>query len=198
MEEPWTLPLACSPLRLRSALDGAPPRLSTSVAAWHDAVHLNVLFSAADDYVVATHREHDAPLYEEDVVEAFIAPLDLTAYYELEVNPLGTIFDAAVDSPDGARATMRVDRSWTCEGLAAMLRSTKEGGGLYTVETLIRIPFAALGVEAPRDGARWRANFFRIDRHPERGDEFTAWHPTLRVPADFHVPSAFGTLLFRA
>lgn len=199
MEEPWTVPGACTPVRLRSALDGAPPRLSTSVAAWWDSKCLSVLFSAADDYVVATHLEHDAPLYDEDVVEVFLAPETLVSYFEFEVNPLGTLFDAAIDSPDGIRATMRADRSWTCEGLAAILRTTFEADGMRTVDTLLRIPFASLGLAgAPTGGDRWRANFFRIDRHPRRGDEYTAWHPTLRTPADFHVAEAFGTLEFRS
>jgi hypothetical protein len=199
MEEPWTVPPGCNPIRLRSALDGSPPRLATSVAAWWDPECLSVLFSAADDFVVATHLQHDAPLYEEDVVEVFLAPGSLKSYFELEANPLGTLFDAAIDSPDGVRATMRADRSWTCEGLVAILRTTFEGDGMRTVDTLLRIPFRALGLAAaPSVGDRWRANFFRIDRHPRRGDEFSAWHPTLRVPADFHVAEAFGALEFHA
>lgn len=197
MEEPWTLPAPCTPIRLRSALDGAPPRLATSVAAWWDDDCLSVLFSAADDFVVATHLQHDAPLYDEDVVEVFVAPATLASYFEFEVNPLGTLFDALIESPDGVRETMRADRSWTCAGLTAILRTTFEADGMRTVDTLLRVPFASLGLATPSAGDRWRANFFRIDRHPRRGDEFTAWHPTLRVPADFHVAAAFGTLEFR-
>ena len=49
-------------------------------------------------------------------------PEDGATYYELEVNPLGTTFDARIDSPDGVRATMRADLSWTCNGLFAAVR----------------------------------------------------------------------------
>ncbi|HEX8619083.1 MAG TPA: hypothetical protein VF911_15995, partial [Thermoanaerobaculia bacterium] len=45
MEEPWSAPAGCVPVRLRRATDGAPPRLTTSVAVWFDAEALNVLFS---------------------------------------------------------------------------------------------------------------------------------------------------------
>jgi len=131
------------------------------------------------------------------VVEIFLAPAALTEYFEIEVNPLGTLFDARIASPEGNRQTMRVDRGWTCEGLVAALRMVKESSGVMTVDTIVRIPFFALERSTPGDGETWRANLFRIDRNP-RGDEFSAWQPTRRSPADFHVPAAFGTLRFGA
>ena len=197
MEEPWATPAGCSPVRLRSATDASAPRLSTSVAAWYDDEFLTVLFSGTDDAIHATYREHDQPLYEEDVVEIFIAPEDPGHYYELEISPNGTIFDAAISSPDGVRKSMRVDREWNCVGLVAAVRKVIESGGGITLDTVVRVPFAALGRRAPEDGETWRANFFRIDRHQERGDEFSAWQPTYRKPADFHVAAAFGVLRFQ-
>ena len=196
IEDPWSAPAACNPVRLRRSTDGAPPRLATSVAAWFDAEYLNVLFSGGDDHIEASHLVHDAPLYEEDVVEVFLSPEETTRYFELEVSPRGTIFDARITSPDGERATMHVDRAWTCEGLIATVRKVTESNGASTVDTLLRIPFASLHRETPKDGETWRANFFRIDRHDGHGDEFSAWQPTLRNPADFHVPAAFGALRF--
>jgi hypothetical protein len=197
MEEPWSPPPGSTPVRLRRATDGAPPRLATSVAVWFDAEALSVLFSCADDRVVATHIRHDAPLYEEDVVEIFVSPDRLERYYELEVSPRATLFDASVDSPDLDRATMHVDRAWTCEGLMAAVRSIIEEDGSTTTDTIVRVPFASLGRSEPRDGETWRINFFRIDRHPEQGDEYSAWQPTMKTPADFHVPAAFGTIRFQ-
>ena len=197
MEEPWSTPAGCSPVRLRRAGDAAPPRLATSVAAFYDDEYLSILFSSSDDLVRSTLFAHDAPLYEEDVVEIFITPDVLERYYELEVSPRGTVFDARVDSPDGERATMHVDRAWNCEGLVAAVRQVTESHGSTTVDTIVRIPFAALERNTPEAGETWRANFFRIDRHPEAGDEFSAWQPTMKNPADFHVPAAFGTLCFQ-
>ncbi len=196
MEDPWTAPAFCTPVRLRRASDAAPPRLATSVAAWFDEHRLSILFSAGDDHVEATMLAHDAPLYEQDVVEVFFAPEEPTRYFELEVSPRGTVFDARIVSPDGNRATMQVDRRWDCEGLIAAVRVVTESNGAMSVDTLLRIPFASVGRATPREGERWRANFFRVDRHPSHGDEFSAWQPTMRIPADFHVPAAFGTLRF--
>jgi hypothetical protein len=197
MENPWMAPASCTPVRLRRAVDADPPRLATSVVAWFDEHHLSILFSAGDDHVEANLLAHDAPLYEQDVVEVFLAPEELTRYFELEVSPRGTVFDARIVSPDGDRATMQVDRGWDCEGLIAAVRVITESDGAMSVDTLIRIPFASIGRSTPRAGERWRVNFFRIDRHPGHGDEFSAWQPTMKFPPDFHVPAVFGALLFQ-
>ena len=196
IEDPWAFPPACQPVRMRRATDGATPRLATSLAVYFDDQYLTVLYAAADDLVVAALLEHDAPLYEEDVVEAFLAPETMRRYFELEANPRGTTFDALIDSPDGIRATMRADRAWDCEGLFVAVRKVVESDGAMSIDIVLRVPFAGLGRATPRDGELWRANFFRIDRHPRRGDEFSAWQPTMKTPPDFHVASAFGFLSF--
>jgi hypothetical protein len=197
LEDPWSAPPAARAVRLRDSVNGATTRLATNVAAWYDAQCLSILFTFDDDHIVANHFRHDAPLYEEDVVEAFLAPESLTDYFELEVSPRGTTFDSRITSPDGVRETMGADRGWTCNDLVAPVKILTEPGGAISGDILMRIPFASLGRSTPAAGETWRANFFRIDRHPERGDEYSAWQPTLRDPADFHVAAAFGTLRFQ-
>jgi hypothetical protein len=191
IENPWSIPPACTPVPLRRATDGSTPRQSTSVAAYYDDDFLSVVFVADDDEIVATYREHDEPLWQEDVVEIFLAPTGLTPYFEIEVNPLGTTFDARIDSPNGVRATMTTDLAWSCTGLFAALR--RDDG--RTSHVVIRLPFAAFGA-FPKPGHEWRANFFRVDRSPAHGDELSAWQPSLKTPADFHVAAVFGTLRF--
>jgi len=190
IEDLWDVPAGCESVALVRAGDGSAPRLPTSVCAMWDGEALTIVFSAIDDAVVATHRVHDAPLYEEDVVEVFLAPRSPREYFELEVNPLGTIFDARIESPDGVRATMKTDLAWTCRDLFAAIRRAGT-----TADFVLRIPFASLGIETPKEGDEWQANFFRIDRDP-KGDEFSAWCPTMKTPPDFHVVKAFGTLRF--
>ena len=190
MEDPWALPPRVDRIPLCRAVDGGRPRLQTTIAVFADDVYLNVLFQAEDDGIVATHLVHDAPLYEEDVVEIFLAPVDAAHYFEIEVNPLGTTFDARIESPNGTRASMRVDTSWECAGLFAAIRAVPG-----RTDTIVRIPFASLEVGLPA-GSEWRSNFFRIDRNKSHGDEFSAWSATFKNPPDFHVTSAFGRLRF--
>jgi hypothetical protein len=191
IEEPWAMPPGSQQIQFVRSTDGKPPRMGTTVTLYVDSECLNLLYRAHDDNVVATYLGHDEQLYQEDVVEAFLAPDDIRRYYEIEVNPLGTTFDARIDSPDGVRATMHVDLAWDCEDLFAAVRKTS---GM--VETIMRIPFASLGVPRPEGGTEWRGNFFRVDRGKNPGDEFTAWSPTMKSPPDFHVAAAFGRIVF--
>jgi hypothetical protein len=196
MDEPWATPANCSPFRLRRATDAAAPRLATSVAVWYDEDYLTLLFSATDDHIRATYHQDDDPLYEQDVVEVFLAPDTLERYFEIEVNPHGAVFDAAIVSPEGTRANMQTDLEWTCEGRFVALRKITESSGVMSIDTVLRVPFRALDRGTPAEGETWRGNFFRIDRHPEHGDEFSAWQPTMKMPADFHVTAVFGVLRF--
>jgi cellulose/xylan binding protein with CBM9 domain len=195
IEDPWAVPPMCQPVRLRRATDGKPPRLSTTVAAYSDGAYLTLVFRAADDAVaVATYRNHDAPLYKEDVVELFLAPALLTEYFEFEVSPMGTTFDALIRSPNGTRDAMKVDVDWNCRGLFAAVKRASELSGDIVVDTVVRIPYESIGA-TPRAGDQWRANLFRIDRR-NGNDEYSAWHPTWKDPPDFHVVAAFGRIVF--
>ncbi|MGZ5443727.1 MAG: carbohydrate-binding family 9-like protein [Thermoanaerobaculia bacterium] len=196
MDDPWATPVECQPVRLRRATDAAAPRLATSVAAWYDDDYLTILYSGSDDHIRATYHVHDDPLYEQDVMELFLAPEGLQRYFEIEVSPHGVTFDAAIESPAGTRDGMITDVTWTCEGLFVALRKVVESSGVMSIDTVVRVPFFALERATPGGGETWRANFFRIDRHPEHGDEFSAWQPTMKNPPDFHVAAVFGTLRF--
>lgn len=152
---------------------------------------LCVRFDGRDDGVVATYTQRDDPLWKEDVFEVFLAP-DLeapTVYYEFEVNPLGALFDARIESPKKSREGMRVATEWDCPGFEA--RVTRRDATRWSAS--LRIPLdSVLGGTA---SGVWRANFYRIDRGSP--DEFSAWVPTLADPPDFHVPDRFGLLDLR-
>ena len=178
--------VALSPLSLRDARAGAAPRLRTAVRVGLRGGDLCVRFDGRDDGVVASLTDRDGPLWQEDVFEVFLSPEDPPRlYYEFEVNPLGTLFDARVSSPDLARATMRVETAWDCAGFAA--RVTR-GPGRWSAS--LRIPLGPLCGRNRRP--RWRANFYRIDRGTL--DEYSSWSSTLADPPDFHVPERFGVL----
>lgn len=195
-EEPWTLPRSADRVMLCNSIDGSSPRLATEVGAYYDREMLYILFEGEDDQIVASFLEHDEPLYQEDVVEVFLAPCRLTEYFELEVNPLGTTFDARIFHPDGNRSAMNAELQWECSGFWTALQRQESNHGRWRFSVVLAVPFDALERRTPRLGESWRANFYRIDRGAA-GDEYTAWRPTFRDPADFHVPSAFGELMFR-
>jgi hypothetical protein len=170
---------------LLRAQDGAPPVLRTALRVALRGGELHARFDGRDRGVVATLTQRDGPLWKEDVFEVFLSPEGSPGvYYEFEVNPLGALFDARIESPEGRRETMRADVSWNCPGFAARVGSRE---GLWWAR--FRIPLAPL---CPEGAAGWRANFYRIDRGEP--DEYSAWSPTFAEPPDFHRPDRFGWL----
>ena len=177
------------PISLSDARTGARPRLSTTFRVGLRGRTLCVRFDGRDAGVVATHTARDAPLWQEDVFEIFLSPRERpTVYFEFEVNPLGALFDARIDSPELRRESMRTAQEWDCPGFEA--RVTRRGDRW---SAMLRVPLDPL-LEGPPPEI-WRANFYRIDRGGADGlDEFSAWSPTLADPPDFHVPERFGEL----
>jgi hypothetical protein len=178
---------AIAPLALVDALTGEEPQQRTAVQIAWTAPAFHVRFRAEDSHVWATLWERDDPLYEEEVVEVFIDPFgDLESYFEIEVNPLNTVFDLVL------RRTLsgyRKDARWNCEGLRT---STIQDDAGWTVE--MSIPFASLGPELPSLSTGWRANFCRIDRPQNEPRELSAWSPPSRPT--FHTPERFGVVEF--
>ena len=183
--------------------DGSGPAARrTTVRICRDDRALYFAFECSDPDVWGDMTGRDDPIYEEEVVEAFIDPdSDLKEYYELNTSPLCTLFDSLVSNPTGSRADMTGNPGWNCEGWEAAVyvdgtlndRDDVDRG--WTVEWAI--PFDSLPGAPnlpPRAGDTWRINLYRIDRTPT--PEFSCWSPTLETPPNFHVPSRFGTIVF--
>ena len=97
---------------------GAPEQATTVRLCWDDEA-LHVRFDCEDRDAWGTFRHRDDPLWQEEVVEVFLAPgeEDPVRYMEIEVSPLGVLFDARIHNPTGLRANMTADVSWDCPGI---------------------------------------------------------------------------------
>lgn len=174
-------------LALCETVTGHAPRQPTRLKLGWTPDDLRVLFHCADTHPWATMTERDAPLYEEEVIEVFLDPVgDLQSYFELEVNPLNAVLDLVLRRN---RSGYVKDFSWRCDALRTAVRTTPSS---WTAE--LAIPFRSLVADAPQRGARWRANFFRIDRPDGTPRELSAWSPTRC--GTFHVPERFGVIEF--
>ncbi len=184
-------------------LEGArKPQLPTELRICWDKENLYLGFIAVDTDIWGTMKNRDDPIYEEEVVEAFLCSGDdVTRYYEFEFSPRNVVFDAKIECPeDGDRRFMKTETGWDCEGLQSAVQvvgtldNRSDVDQRWTVEAAL--PFAAIGRRgrAPTAGERWRANFYRIDRAGE--GEFSCWSPTLADPPNFHIPRRFGWLVF--
>ena len=185
--DPWR---GIAPAHFSEAVTAAAPRQATEVRCAWNADEWHILFHASDSDAWATLTERDASLYEEETVEVFFDPAgDLESYFEIEVNPLGTVLDIVFRK---SRSGYKGDRAWDCEGLRTLVRKS---AGTWTVE--LAIPFASVTDAPPKPGARWRVNFCRIDRPSRDGSiarEITAWSPPMR--ATFHTQERFGIVEF--
>lgn len=170
---------------------GAPVQATTVRLCWdEDALH--VRFDCEDRDAWGTYRNRDEPLWQEEVVEVFLAPgeADPVRYAEIEVSPPGVLFDARIHNPTSLRADMTADAAWDCPGLRW---ATGRGAAREDWWAELSIPWEPLagGKERPR---LWRANFYRVERPRDGEAEYTCWSPTLTRPADFHKPARFGVL----
>ncbi|MBX2999874.1 MAG: carbohydrate-binding family 9-like protein [Caldilineaceae bacterium] len=189
----WVSLPALPPLILA---DGSGPAIQqTTTRICHDGETFYARFDCEDDDSWGTFHRRDDPIYDEEVVELFIAAGEETPtdYYEFEISPNGVLFDAKVHNPGGGRAGMIVDTSWDADGIR--WRAERTGRGSWSA--LMVLPWRAIAPTNQRP-AVWRANFYRIER-PRLGKsqqpvEFSCWSPTLTDPADFHKPARFGIL----
>ncbi len=173
-------------------LDGSTPRWPTSVRVAHGGGDLLVRFECRDDDVWSRYTERDDPLWEEEVVEVFLAPgeADPAVYWEFEINPLGALFDARISNPSSSRADLKADAAWNSVGIRWAAGSSATG---WWAEIAVPLRELAAG-QAP---AAWRGNFHRIERPRGFPPEFSSWSPTRTDPADFHKPGRFGRLVLR-
>ncbi len=90
-EESWRL--APRSPRFVDLISGQPTIHDTRAAVLWDDEFLYVGFWVEEPFVQATLTERDSLVWTENDIEVFVAGHD--GYYEFEINPLGTIYEAA-------------------------------------------------------------------------------------------------------
>lgn len=165
----------------------------------YDDKNLYVGFVCNDSDIYSSFTERDQHLWQEEVVEAFIDVDDEpNTYVEIEVSPNNVLFDSYIVDPVNidVEETSRFDlpgiRTAVSVDGTANLHDDMDVS--WTVE--IAVPFASMVQDyspAVLKDAKWRINFYRIDRDAD-GPVHYAWSPT---KGRFHKPSVFGTLRFQ-
>ncbi len=173
----------------------------TEVRVWYDDTALHLGWVCTDKDIQATFTNRDSMFWNEEVAELFLAPDKLDKYYELQWNPLGAVFDAIIFNtlgPDGISQKIDGDWAYTAKGMRSAVKvdgtvaNAQDEDRSWTVEAVV--PFADLGVAAPKPGTVWRANFYRFSRGKNKPKLQLSWSPT-RLPS-FHQPNKFGYLEF--
>jgi len=167
-----------------------------------------------EPHVWATLTEHDQVIYYDNDFEIFIDPDgDTEEYYEVEINPLGTLFDLFLHRTyiNGGPA----DHDWNFTGMNSAVHidgtlndssNTDQG---WSVE--FALPWNTLGEFAhrpapPNDGDIWRINFSRVEwRHdldehgryvkvPNVPENNWVWSPQGVI--NMHLPEFWGYVEF--
>jgi alpha-galactosidase len=125
-------------------------------------------------------------LWDHDVAEVFLQPnpAEPRRYKEFEVSPNGMWIDLEItpgekhDLRSGLRRRVVLNettKTWTAE---------------------LALPMKALIAQFD-PAATWRVNFYRVEGATEPRF-YSAWQPTRTPVPNFHVPEAFGRLIFAA
>lgn len=177
------------------------PRVAFRIAYDADALYL---FYKVKEYAVrAVARHHGDIVCGDSCVEFFFSPSeDLSAgYFNLEMNCGGTTL-LHYHFSDGSRihkTTAREFRGATVStSLPHLVDPERKGPLVWTLTA--RIPFKVLQrvhpFSTPVSGTVWRANFFKCGDKTTR-PHWLAWAKVNRTEPAFHVPEAFGRMVFQ-
>jgi alpha-galactosidase len=125
-------------------------------------------------------------LWDRDVAEVFLQPdpSQLRRYMEFEVSPNGFWID--LDIAPGEKHDLK-------SGLRRRVILNKAA---KTWVAELALPMNSL-VERFDPEAKWKVNFYRVEG-AEEPRFYSAWRPTRTPEPNFHVPEAFGELVFVA
>jgi len=124
-------------------------------------------------------------LWDRDVAETFLQPdsSDPLKYKEFEVSPNGFWID--LDISHGQKEELR----------SGLRRRVVLDAKRNTWTAELALPMAGLTQHFDSQDV-WRVNFYRVEGEKEPRF-YSAWSPTHSPKPNFHVPAAFGKLVFR-
>jgi len=167
----------------------ADPQRSTEVRLlWNaETLFLRFVCKFRELYVFADARPDGwrDQLWDRDVAEAFLQPDDRAphVYKELEVAPNGFWIDLNI--AHGEKEEMR----------SGLRRRVWQDAQAKTWTAELAVPMSSL-TPAFDPQKPWRANFYRVEGRKEPRF-YAAWSPTMTPQPNFHLPAAFGHLVFQ-
>ena len=164
------------------------PHLRTRVKLLWDEDFLYVGAELEEPHLWATLENRDAIIYRDDDFEVFLDPDgDGEAYFEIEINAMGTVLDLFLDKPyrEGGKAVIpwNLTTLQSAVSLQGTLNDPRDEDGGWTVELAIPWhgltppkdpssqrssraspePISQAQLESPSVGDEWRVNFSRVD-----------------------------------
>jgi hypothetical protein len=197
-EQDWA---AAEVVPLTGYNQGIAARQATECRLLWDDKFLYIAWKCLDTDIWSTLTTRDDTLYQQEVVEVFINPDgDRETYVELEVNPLGALWDGFIlksgEKRHGILAwnSFKLERAVWVEGTVNDKSDTDNYWSVelaVTLDELITAPN-----RPPKAGDKWRINLYRIDLPDHTADtgDYQAWSPV--SGESYHDPDRFGEIIF--
>jgi len=184
----------CQPVPIAHLWSGEPAPVERHAEAricWSDeALYVRFVGNQHEPLVVSAEPKTDRKtlgLWDRDVCEIFVAPNpeNPSRYFEFEAAPTGEWIDLGIVLASEGRLT-----DWDYRSGMSVSATVEEA----RIKVAMLIPWSA-SIPKPNPGDCWLVNLFRCVG-PEAPDRYLAWRPTRTPEPNFHVPEAFGSLIF--
>ena len=155
----------------------------------HDGEYLYVHLFAAEKDIRAEYTAPLSPVHEDSCLELFFQPGNAAGYFNFEINPNGCL--------RVQYGLKRNDRFDLVRADGRTYFDIRAGAARDGWEVFYRIPRALIRLTDPafQFSGQMRANAYKC------GDRtghvhYLAWHAVHAAAPDFHVPAAFGRMVF--
>jgi len=158
-------------------------------------------FDCKDQKITATMLADFLDLWYEDVVEVFFWPDEsIPFYFEYEISPLNYELPIMISNHDGELLRWQpfhyeANRQ-TQHATAIQDGEKKPGADISGWTAEFFIPYKLLSPlrnVPPKSGAKWRANFYRMDYDEKNVRKSWSWN---LIEKNFHDYANFGNLIF--
>ena len=180
-------------------IEKSSKQLETKIKILYSSTGIYVLFNGEDQKITSTYENDFEKLYNGDVFEVFFHPIPAEPiYFEYEISPLSKELVLLISNRNGKLGhgvpwgyeESKVVKQVTLTGGPAKHNSAIQG---WTAELFF--PNALLnffGNVPPKSGARWNANFCRLDYDSGKMEKWS-WSP---IKVRFHEFDKYYSLQF--
>jgi len=171
--------------------------IKVSFAIGHDGSNIHLLYHVEEPQVRAVNTKFNSSVWEDSCVEFFLSFDGEDAYYNFEINAIGTVLGAygkdrhkRLHLPDSFLSRIETIPSLGRDPIENLDEPT-------TWELTLIIPIETFHFSRMEtlSGADAQANFYKCGDKLKQ-PHFLSWKPVLCSKPDFHTPRYFGQLSF--
>lgn len=172
--------------------EGVKQDTKVQMAISNDTIYIHMW--AEDQYIRATAKNLNDPVYEDSCFEFFITPWNEKSkeYFNIEINCIGTLYMAYRDRTE-ERQLISDELAKFIKIDSSLSKGNLEGEKDWSLQ--ISIPLQVLKEIAGKNIAddKWYGNFYRCGGLED--DQYGCWNPIEFPYPNYHQPEQFGELI---